>query len=317
VSLKGSCRVHAKRAKETSGWLKNGVRRCRAWWRKNETRTEDLEASVRIFYFYQCQETVFCCQSKARLPPLWKHWKRKQKHNEEARGEKVPQSGDGRLLHTSPITTGDISVGARRRRGLAEEKSLTHWVASERKKKKWTEKERLSERRRREKPPDRRSSGKQKRLHTLLCLICLRVLSTTGSVSVTPFAPSLPPCRSLSFHLIPPSPSPPLLPPLFLPLPPLCCLPRTPLSGPGLTSGGPAGAGGPETEADSEAEAASTQAVGTTGPAHLDPVASHVHHRNTPRGEDVRLIHESTHTFLVTLGRVSKVKKHTHRYNHV
>ncbi|TNN82687.1 hypothetical protein EYF80_007205 [Liparis tanakae] len=56
---------------------------------------------------------------------------------------------------------------------------------------------------------------------------------------------------------------------------------------PGLTSGGPAGAGGPETEADSEAEAASTQAVGTTGPAHRDPVASHVHHRNTPRGEDM------------------------------
>lgn len=49
-------------------------------------------------------------------------------------------------------------------------------------------------------PPDRRSSGKQKRLHTLLRLICLRVLSTTGSVSVTPF----PPCRPLSLHLIPP-----------------------------------------------------------------------------------------------------------------
>lgn len=58
---------------------------------------------------------------------------------------------------------------------------------------------------RRKMPPDRRSSGKQKRLHTLLSLICVRVLSSAGSVSVTP---SLPP-RPLSFHLIPPSPTPP------------------------------------------------------------------------------------------------------------
>ena len=54
--------------------------------------------------------------------------------------------------------------------------------------------------------------------------------------------------------------------------------------------------GGPETEADSTAETASTLAVGTTDPAHLDPVAPHVHHRNTRRGEDARVIQESAHT---------------------
>lgn len=55
-------------------------------------------------------------------------------------------------------------------------------------------------------PPDRRNSGKQKRLHTLLCLICLRVLSTAGSVSVTPLPPSQhgrSPSTS-SLHLHPP-----------------------------------------------------------------------------------------------------------------
>lgn len=84
-------------------------------------------------------------------------------------------------------------------------------------------------------PPDRRSSGKQKRLHTLLCLICLRVLSSVGSVSVTPFPPSLPPCP-LSFHLIPPSParSTPAPPQLLADL----------IIRPGLTSGGPLVLGG-------------------------------------------------------------------------
>lgn len=128
-----------------------------------------------------------------------------------------------------------------------------------------------------EKPPDRRSSGKQKRLHTLLCLICLRVLSTTGSVSVTPFPPSLPaalfpPHPSIAIH--PPSFPPPLAPSAA------CCGPRYQ---PGADVRGPAGAGGPETEADSVAEAASTQAVGTMDPAHLDPMAPHVHHENTQR----------------------------------
>lgn len=58
-------------------------------------------------------------------------------------------------------------------------------------------------------PADRRSSGKQKRLHALLPLICLRGLST-GSVSLT--LPPLPAghfTSTSSLHLHPP---PPLLP---------------------------------------------------------------------------------------------------------
>lgn len=136
------------------------------------------------------------------------------------------------------------------------------------------------QRRRREMPPDRRSSGKQKRLHTLLCLICLRVLSTAGSVSVTPFPPS--PLAALP----PPHPTISSAPPSH----PFaaCCGPRYQAR---ADVRGPVGAGGPETEADSAAEAASTQAVGTTDPAHLDPVAPHVHHENTRSGEDMWLIH--------------------------
>lgn len=126
--------------------------------------------------------------------------------------------------------------------------------------------------RRREMPPDRRRTGKQKRLHTLLRLICLRGLSTAGFVSVTPFPP-LP-----SLPLIPPSPASAPPPPLQL-----CtasCGLRYQVR---ADVRGPAGAGGPETEADSAAEAASTQPVGTTDPAHLDPVAPHVRHKNTRR----------------------------------
>lgn len=138
-------------------------------------------------------------------------------------------------------------------------------------------------------PPDRRSSGKQKRLHTLLSLICLRVLSTTGSVSVTPFPPSLPPRRPCSFHLIPPSPPP-------TPTPPTACgscyQARADVRG-------PTGAGGPETEADSAAEAASTQAVGTTGSPHLDPLALHVHHK-THRENTLYVL--SIHTVFLTHG---------------
>ncbi|KAF3849849.1 hypothetical protein F7725_019568 [Dissostichus mawsoni] len=92
-------------------------------------------------------------------------------------------------------------------------------------------------------------------------------------------------CRPLSFHLIPPSPSPSFLP--------LHCLLWTPVIRTGLTSGGPAGAGGPETEADSTAEAASAQAVGTEDPAHLDPVAPHVHHQNTQRLKRRRQLKQS------------------------
>lgn len=115
------------------------------------------------------------------------------------------------------------------RGGVVEEKKFNKLVTSDKRIWKWSEKEGMSERRRREMPSDRRSSGKQKRLHTLLRLICPRVLSTAGSVSVTPFPPSLP-VSLLPPHL-PPSPAP------FLPLPPLHCLLRTPLSGQGWRQG--------------------------------------------------------------------------------
>lgn len=137
----------------------------------------------------------------------------------------------------------------------------------------------IFQRRSGEMPPDRRSSGKQKRLHTLLPLICLRVLSTAGSVSLT----LLPPCWPLYLHLIPPAPPQP---------PPFCrLLDADPVIRRELTSGGPAGAGSgswggerPETEADSAAETASTQAVGTRDPAQADPVAPHIHQENRRRG---------------------------------
>lgn len=124
--------------------------------------------------------------------------------------------------------------------------------------------------RRREMPPDRRRTGKQKRLHTLLRLICLRGLSTAGSVSVTPFPPLLAAHPSISSFSTPPS----------LQLCTASCGLRYQVR---ADVRGPAGAGGPETEADSAAEAASTQPVGTTDPAHLDPVAPHVRHKNTRR----------------------------------
>lgn len=133
------------------------------------------------------------------------------------------------------------------------------------------EKERECQRRRREMPPDRRSSGKQRRLRTLLCLICQGVLSTAGSVSVTPFPPST---STSSLHLPPPFAA--------------GCGPRYQAR---ADVRGPAGAGGPETEADSAERAASTQAVGTADPAHIDPVAPHVHHENTRSAEDMQLIH--------------------------
>lgn len=134
-------------------------------------------------------------------------------------------------------------------------------------------------------PPDRRGRGKQKRLCALLRLICLRVLSTAGSVSLTLF----PPCWPLYLHLIPPSPP--------QPPPPFCrLLDADPVIRRGLTSGGPAGArsggGGwrPETEADSAAEAASAQAVGTRDPAQPDLVAPHIHQENIRRGVTLFLL---------------------------
>lgn len=100
---------------------------------------------------------------------------------------------------------------------------------------------------------------------TLCSVLSVRgLLSTAGSVSVTPFPPST---STSSLH----------------PPPPFSLLAADPVIRPGLTSGGPLVLvlGGPETEADSAGRAASTQAVGTAGPAHLDPLAPHVHQQNT------------------------------------
>lgn len=157
------------------------------------------------------------------------------------------------------------------RGGMMCERSLINWVRKKGKKEEVEGESRNRATLRRRMPPDRRSSGKQKRLHTLLCLICLRVLSTVGSVSVTPLPPfqhgRSPSTSSLHLHVPPSAPSnqPSTA----------CCGP--PLSGQGWRQGGP------ETEADSVAEAASAKAVGTTGPAQFDPVALHVHHQNRRR----------------------------------
>ena len=75
-----------------------------------------------------------------------------------------------------------------------------------------------------------------KRGSTLCCLICLRVLSTAGSVSVTPFPPSLPPCWPTA--LLPPHPS------ISSPPPSPQLLAVDPVIRPGLTSGGPLVLGG-------------------------------------------------------------------------
>lgn len=119
-----------------------------------------------------------------------------------------------------------------------EENSLINWLRLKKRIESGQKKRRMSERRRREMPPDRRSSGKQKRLHTLFCLICLRVLSTTGSVSVTPFPPSQPGCSpsTSSLHL--------QLPFLLLPPTPFLLLAADPVIRTGLTSGGPLVLGG-------------------------------------------------------------------------
>lgn len=106
------------------------------------------------------------------------------------------------------IRAGLFLEGRRRRRGAKQSEKRSR------------ERKQEYQRRSGEMPPDRRSSGKQRRLHALLRLICLRVLSTTGSVSLTLF----PPCWPLYLHLIPPSPPQPPPPP------PFC---RTPLSGEG------------------------------------------------------------------------------------
>ncbi len=50
---------------------------------------------------------------RGRLLPLSKHYGGKQKHNEEAGGEKVPQSRDGHSAH-APITAVIFLFGQRR-----------------------------------------------------------------------------------------------------------------------------------------------------------------------------------------------------------
>lgn len=133
-------------------------------------------------------------------------------------------------------------------------------------------------------PPDRRRTGKQKRLHTLLRLICLRGLSTAGSVSVTPFPP-LP-----SLPLIPPSPaSAPPPPPYNSVLLAVDLVIRS-----GLTSGGPLVLGGrrrrliarqrqpPHSLWEPRTQPTSTQWPRTSA-------------TKTHGGEDVRVFHESTH----------------------
>lgn len=134
-------------------------------------------------------KTLLSCQSKA-SPSLSENTVRENK-NTMRKPEEKRCLNPGTVVAHMPDNSRNISV-CTKRGGAVEEKSLTNWFRPEREKKKDVERERECQRRRREMPPDRRSSGKQKRLHTLLCLICLRVLSTAGSVSVTPFPPSLP-----------------------------------------------------------------------------------------------------------------------------
>lgn len=60
--------------------------------------------------FASLSKTFFCCQSKTDSSLCENTVKRKRKHNEEARGEKVPQSRDGHSAHR-PITAGIFLFG--------------------------------------------------------------------------------------------------------------------------------------------------------------------------------------------------------------
>lgn len=124
------------------------------------------------------------------------------------RGRRRKSSSTGRR----PPIRGGLFLEGRRRRGAKQIEKRS------------TERKREYQRRSGEMPPDRRSSGKQKRLHALLHLICPGVLSTAGSVSLT----LGPPCWPLYLHLIPPS-----LPQAPPPLLSAARLTRTPLSGEG------------------------------------------------------------------------------------
>lgn len=130
-------------------------------------------------------------------------------------------------------------------------------------------------------PPDRRRTGKQKRLHTLLRLICLRGLSTAGSVSVTPFPPLLAAHPSISSLSTPPPHNSVLLA--------VDSVIRS-----GLTSGGPLVLGGrrrrliarqrqpPHSLWEPQTQPTSTQWPRTSA-------------TKTHGGEDARVFHESTH----------------------
>lgn len=130
-------------------------------------------------------------------------------------------------------------------------------------------------------PPDRRRTGKQKRLHTLLRLICLRGLSTAGSVSVTPFPPLLAAHPSISSFSTPPPYNSVLLA--------VDSVIRS-----GLTSGGPLVLGGqrrrliarqrqpPHSLWEPRTQPTSTQWPRTSA-------------TKTHGGEDVRVFRESTH----------------------
>ena len=173
ASVKGSGKVHAESACKK---MPRSMRTCQ-----------------------RCHKPSFAVSQRQAPPSLKKHFEREEKHPEEVGGEEAPKSRDSRGPHT-PITAGLFLFGAKEEGCWRFNKLVT-----------CGERKRECQRRRGEMPPDRRSSGKQKRLHTLLRLICLRVLSTAGSVSVTPFPPSL------LAALPPPHPSISSPPPLFPP----------------------------------------------------------------------------------------------------
>lgn len=267
----GSVRVRAKVDEVVSDWLK--------WCKMREWENGGILSSAWTFHSVSQQVS---CWLEASLPLK----AQREKHENAMRKQEEKRClNSGDVIAHEADNSRNISVWTERG-GVEGERNWINCVNLKRKKReKLTLREKERGRMRRKMPPDRRSSGKQKRLHTLLGLISLRVLSNAGSVSVTPFPPSSPPStpsRPFSFHLIPPSPPPHLPTPTSPPSSPVPLpLATDPVIRPELTSGGPTGAGGPETEADSMAEAASTQAVGTVGPAHLDPVAPHVHQKNT------------------------------------
>lgn len=124
-----------------------------------------------------------------------------------------------------------------------------------------------------EKEAATRKKEQRKTKEAPLCsLICVMVLSSGRLCWTNPIPPSL------LAHLLPPHPS------SHTHTHTPCPLKHVQLAEEPRYQAyvrGPAGAGGPETEVDSVVETASAQAVGTAGPAQLDPVAPHVHRQNT------------------------------------